>query len=129
MTVVRIGCLLVGLGTMFLGSSARAEGLRCGDHLASTGSSLYEVAATCGDPDAAEHFVETRVIERRVLVPCVVHGEQRLCERIVPETIDIQVDRWTYDFGSNRFIEFARFEQGVLVHVSNNGTYGRKDPS
>jgi len=90
---------------------------------------MYEVAATCGDPDATEHFIETRVIERRVLVPCIVHGEQRTCERIVPETIDIQVDRWTYDFGSNRFIEFARFEQGVLVHVSNNGTYGRKDPT
>ncbi len=129
MAATRFLAVLMGVAGLLASNAARAEGLRCGDHLASVGSSLYEVAATCGDPDATEHFIETRIIERRVLVPCWVHGEARTCERIVPETIEIQVDRWTYDFGSNRFIEFARFEQGTLVHVSNNGTYGHKDPT
>ena len=129
MAASRVLSVLVGIAGLFASSAARADGLRCGDHLASVGSSLYEVAATCGDPDATEHFTELRVIERRVLVPCIVHGESRMCERVIPEQIEIQVDRWTYDFGSNRFIEFARFEQGVLVHVNNNGTYGHKDPT
>ncbi|HEX3776013.1 MAG TPA: DUF2845 domain-containing protein [Polyangiaceae bacterium] len=125
MTQFRITGVLLGMALIGIALHARAEGLRCGDRLASTGSSRYEVAATCGDPDDAEHTIETRVIERHILVPC----GHRMCDAVVPETIEIEVDKWTYDFGSNRFIEFARFEQGVLVHVWNRGTYGHKDPT
>jgi hypothetical protein len=96
--------------------------------LASTGSTLYEVAATCGDPDDAQHTVETRIVRHTEFVPCGDGKARRLCEVVVEQTVSIDIDRWTYDFGSNRFIEFARFEQGVLVHVAD-GPYGHKDPT
>src|SRR5947209_3838737 len=115
----RITGLLLGIATALAGASSQAEGLRCGDKLASTGSSRYEVHATCGDPDDAQHSVETRVVERRVVVPCPVGSQRGLCEIVVADTIEVDVDRWSYDFGSNRFIEFVRFEQGVLVHVTD----------
>jgi Protein of unknown function (DUF2845) len=126
MTHWRFSGVLLGVAATLVGSPSRAEGLRCGDRLASTGSSLYEVHATCGDPDDAQHSVETRIVRRRVLVPC--GNERRLCEVVLEQTIEVAVDRWTYDFGSNRFIEFASFEQGVLVGVSDGG-YGHKDPT
>jgi hypothetical protein len=129
MTHWRVSGVFLGIAFAFASVPAHAEGLRCGDKLASTGSSLYEVRATCGEPDDAQHSVETRTIERRVLVPCPRASERRMCETVVLQTIEIAVDRWTYDFGSNRFIEFAHFEQGVLVTVTNSGTYGHKDPS
>ena len=117
---------LASAGTLLICGSAHAEGLRCGDKLASTGESLYEVRAKCGDPDDAQHSIETRTVPQNVLMPC---GEgAKLCEVVVLQTVQIAVDRWTYDFGNNRFIEFAHFEQGNLVHVST-GAYGQKDPT
>ena len=117
---------LMGIAALLLTASAHAEGLRCGDRLASTGASLYEVRAKCGDPDDAQHSIETRTIPQRVLAPCT-NGRVGMCETVAYRTIEIAVDRWTYDFGSNRFIEFARFEDGTLVHVSS-GPYGQKEP-
>ncbi len=117
---------LVSVMTLLLCGSSQAEGLRCGDKLASNGESLYEVRAKCGDPDDAQHSIETRTVPHKTLVPCA--NSAKLCEVVVLQTIQIAIDRWTYDFGNNRFIEFAHFEQGNLVRVST-GTYGQKDPT
>ena len=116
---------LLGVTALLLTASAHAEGLRCGEKLASTGASLYEVRAMCGDPDDAQHSIETRTVPQRVRVPCA--DGSGWCESVVYQTVQIAIDRWTYDFGSNRFIEFAAFEQGRLVHVTQ-GPYGQKDP-
>jgi hypothetical protein len=118
---------LLGVAALAVSASAQAEGLRCGDRLASKGESLYEVRAKCGEPDDAQHTVESRTVPKRVLAPCLNGGGQRVCEVTVYQTVHISIDRWTYDFGSNRFIEFARFEDGSLVHVSSGG-YGVKQP-
>jgi len=119
--------VLMGVTALLMSVPAHAEGLRCGDHLASFGASLYEVRAQCGDPDDAQHTIETRTVPQRVHVPCA-NGRGQWCEVVVLQTVQIAIDRWTYDFGSNRFIEFARFEQGNLVHVTT-GPYGQKDPT
>ena len=117
---------LLSVMTLLLCGSSQADGLRCGDKLASNGESLYEVRAKCGDPDDAQHSIETRTVPQKVLVPCA--NSAKLCETVVLQTTQIAIDRWTYDFGSNRFIELAHFEQGNLVRVST-GTYGQKDPT
>ncbi len=117
---------VIGISALLASAPAHAEGLRCGDRLASTGASLYEVRAKCGDPDDAQHSVESRTVPQRVLAPCA-NDRGQMCEVVVYRTVQIAIDRWTYDFGSNRFIELARFEDGNLVHVSN-GPYGQKDP-
>ena len=126
MTHLRWSGGLLSLVTFLLCGASQAEGLRCGDKLASTGESLYEVRAKCGDPDDAQHSVETRTVPQKVLVPCGTAA--KLCETVVLQTVQIAIDRWTYDFGNNRFIEFAHFEQGNLVRVST-GSYGQQDPS
>lgn len=129
MTHWRVSGVLLGIAAALAAIPSHAGGLRCGDKLASNGSSLYEVRSTCGEPDDAQHSIETRTVERRVPAPCPPGSERRFCETVVLETVEVAIDRWTYDFGSNRFIEFAHFEQGVLVTVTNSGTYGHKDPT
>jgi len=114
---------LWGVTALLVSASSHAEELRCGDRLASHGASLYEVRAKCGEPDDAQHSVETRTVQRRVLAPCATGT--RLCEVIENHSVLISIDRWTYDFGSNRFLAFALFEQGNLVRVIK-GPYGQK---
>ena len=117
---------MLAVSALLLSASSRAEGLRCGDKLATSGASLYEVRAKCGEPDDAQHSIVTRTLPQRSYVPCA-GAPQRTCEVVVYQTVQIAVDRWTYDFGNNRFIEFAIFEQGNLVQVTK-GPYGQKAP-
>ncbi|MEI9952695.1 MAG: DUF2845 domain-containing protein [Pseudomonadota bacterium] len=117
---------LWGMAAFLVAVSSQAEGLRCGEKLASNGASLYEVRAKCGEPDDAQHSVETRTVQRKVLAPCA--NGTRMCEVIENHSVLVSIDRWTYDFGSNRFLEFAHFEQGNLVRVSK-GPYGQKPPA
>jgi hypothetical protein len=116
----------MGIAALLVSASSQAEELRCGDRLASSGESLYEVRAKCGDPDDAQHSIETRTVPHKVLVPCA--NGVRTCESVVYQSVEIAIDRWTYDFGSNRLLEFAFFEQGNLVKVTT-GPYGQKPPA
>ena len=117
---------LWGVAALLLSASSQADGLRCGEKLASNGASLYEVRAKCGEPDDAQHSVETRTVHKKVLAPCA--NSARMCEVVESQTVLVSIDRLTYDFGSNRLLVFAFFEQGNLVRV-NNGPYGRKPPA
>ncbi|HYQ31336.1 MAG TPA: DUF2845 domain-containing protein [Polyangiaceae bacterium] len=117
---------LWGMAALLVSTSSQAEGLRCGEKLAANGASLYEVRSKCGEPDDAQHSIETRTVQRKVLAPCA--NGRGLCEVVENQSVLIAIDRWTYDFGSNRFLEFAVFEQGNLVHVSK-GPYGQKPPT
>ena len=117
---------LWGLAVLLVTASSQAEELRCGEKLASSGASLYEVRAKCGEPDDAQHSVETRTVQRRVLGPC--GNGTRTCEVIENQSVLVSIDRWTYDFGNNRFLQFALFEQGNLVRVLK-GPYGQKPPA
>jgi hypothetical protein len=117
---------LLAASAFLSSASSHAEGLRCGEKLASHGASLYEVRAKCGEPDDAQRSIETRTLPQRISVPCA-GNPARICEVVVYQSIQISIDRWTYDFGNNRFIEFAIFEQGNLVKVTK-GPYGQKPP-
>jgi uncharacterized protein DUF2845 len=117
---------LWGIAALLVSGASQAEGLRCGENLASNGASLYEVRAKCGEPDDTQHSVETRTVQRKVLVPCA--NGRHLWEVIENQSVLVAIDRWTYDFGSNRFLAFAHFEQGNLVRVIQ-GPYGQKPPA
>ena len=117
---------LWGMAALLVSAASHAEGLRCGEKLASNGASLYEVRAKCGEPADAQHSIETRTVQKKVLAPCA--NGTRMCEVIENQSVLVSIDRWTYDFGSNRFLEIALFEQGNLVRVSE-GPYGQKPPA
>ncbi len=110
---------------LVLSRDSRADSIRCGDQLASNGASLYEVKSICGDPDMATQRVEQRTIYQRAIGPCVAVQGRTVCGGTVQQVVDIVVDDWTFDFGSNRFITYVRFENGRLVQVTHGG-YGKK---
>jgi hypothetical protein len=116
-----------GAALLLTGAKAAAEGLRCGDRLISNGDTLYKVRALCGEPDAADRRIVTRTERRRVQGPCFrdARGQVR-CEQTSDVAIDVVVDEWTYDFGSERFIRYLTFENGRLVYVTTGG-YGYKN--
>jgi hypothetical protein len=114
-------------GLLFLATGqADADSMRCGNRLVSSGDSLYEVARTCGDPDAREHRVEYHTVRYRVPEACPSASREKRCYSVVEETIPLVIDEWTYDFGKYRFVQLVRFEQGALVAVASQG-YGHKD--
>jgi hypothetical protein len=123
------GCLFCGLLTL-AGGRADADNmrstLRCGDQVLSHGDWLYEVRTACGDPDWAQRRVEFQTVRYPVRTPCGNGSRERTCTTYVEETIPVNIDEWTYDFGRNRFVELVRFEQGQMVSVSTLG-YSHKN--
>jgi hypothetical protein len=125
-----VASVLVAGVLVLAGGHADADSMRCGNRLVSSGDSPYEVAQTCGDPDASEHRVEYHTVRYRVPAACPVGNGAPLpplggCHVIVEKTVPVVIDEWTYDFGKNRFVQRVRFEQGQLVKVSSAG-YGYK---
>ena len=50
------------------------------------------------------------------------------CRRTEERTVEVVIERWTYDFGSNRLVHYLRFEEDELVDVKVGG-YGDKPPA
>jgi hypothetical protein len=110
---VHVGIAMAALAAMLTGpgnpTSAHAGGLRCGNRVISQGEHIYEVRDKCGDPDDERQYLEWRTI--RVYEYGVV----------VERTVQVTIDEWIYDMGSNRFLRFVYFENGRLYHVRTGG--------
>lgn len=111
--------------TSLTAGELRADSIRCGGELASTGASLYEVRMSCGEPDAATHRVEQRTVVQRIPGPCVTQQGHTVCGSSVATVVEVVIDEWIYDFGSTQFIQFVNFENGQLTTVRSGG-YGKK---
>jgi len=116
------------IGAILLTASAvRADGLTCNGRIVSTGDTLYQVRSLCGEPDDAQHRIETRTVRHRVRVACTREREPNAqCDTTVERSTDVVIDDWTYDFGRQSFIRFLTFFDGRLVRVQTGG-YGTRD--
>jgi hypothetical protein len=97
---------------------AEAASLRCGSELASEGATKADVLMKCGEPamrDSREVKVKVKNTDRS--------GEDG-DETSESVTVTRVIDMWIYNFGPNRFMQIAEFENGVLVEVRSGG-YGR----
>jgi hypothetical protein len=118
--------VLLGFAALGLHAfEAHADGMYCGSRLISTGDTLYRVRSVCGEPDDAQQHVETRVERHRIRVPCVANGPRHgaQCEQVVDVTVNVIVDEWTYDQGSQRLIKYLTFFDGRLGRLQTGG-YG-----
>ncbi|BBA33994.1 uncharacterized protein sS8_2040 [Methylocaldum marinum] len=66
----------------------------------------------CGEPAFADSRIELRYVK--------LQGTGMEIGQYVP----VMIDEWTYDFGSNRFVQLLRFENSRLVGIESLG-YGR----
>jgi hypothetical protein len=81
---------------------------------------MTAVRKKCGDPAFTLQRTEKRKVKvkvRRWLSP--TEQEEASEER----EIEVLVDEWTYDFGSNRFVRHVAFEDARVVSVTT-GDYG-----
>jgi hypothetical protein len=106
------------LPLLVLALPAQAASLRCGSELASEGATKLDVLMKCGEPtlrDSREVKVKVKNTERS--------GESG-DETSESVTVTRVIDLWIYNFGPNRLMQIAEFENGVLVDVKSGG-YGR----
>ena len=123
----RVWVVLLVLTGLSVSSNARADSLSCNGRIVETGDSRYDVRSICGEPDDASQRVEYRTVSGRVAGPCSREGGKIRCSQTREQVVEVVIDEWIYDFGSNRFVEYLTFEQGRLLSV-RNGSYGHKAP-
>ena len=95
-----------------------AATLRCGSQIASDGASKSDVLMRCGEPAARDSHTEVDAEKTRQRDN--EKGTSTSREHVVYKTID----EWTYNFGPNRLLQVAVFENGKLIDV-RSGNYGR----
>lgn len=95
--------------------------LRCNGSIVSLGASRQQVLDACGAPDAREIRETARDQYVRQFYD---YKRQRW---ILPKLIvgPVQTERWTYDFGPNRFIRYLHFLDGQLTKIET-GDKGAK---
>ena len=113
--------LLVILILLWSGYASADRTFRCSGRIVSVGAYKQQVLEKCGRPDhvdtwetgresaVAEHFDYTK---ERYILPRLFIGP-------------LQMERWTYDLGSNRFTRYLLLRNGELINIET-GDKGRK---
>lgn len=120
---MRISLAIIGLAlAMTCPVSASADsGFRCkSGRLVSVGDRMGDVHNRCGDPDATSTRVEKRKVKHKYTR--WVGGVQESV--IEEEEVEVPLDEWTYDLGSNAFVRYVLFENGRVIDVATGG-YGK----
>lgn len=106
--------VLAPLSTLLV--PATAEAMYCGQRLVKNGDTRHRVRALCGEP--------ADIIERVELhsVAAFLRGTDGTPVRI-ERMVEVQIDEWTYDLGSQRLLRVFVFENGRLVSMTTRG-YG-----
>jgi hypothetical protein len=117
------GFLCLGLLAAGPGLARADGGFRCpSGRLVSTGDHMNDVRKKCGDPDDVIQRTERRKIKVKVRHWISATEQEETTEE---REIEVLVDEWTYDFGSDRFVRFVDFEDARVVGVTT-GSYGRR---
>ena len=101
--------LLVFLSSLLFSSGIFA--LRCGNSLVNIGDYKYDVYEKCGAPESID--THTEVIGNTFYFP------RRTID--LEQYKEVHVEIWIYNFGSLRFKQYLRFENGVLVEIKTLG--------
>lgn len=117
-------CIL--LLSLFFTDSSFA--LRCGRFIISPGEYKNEVYNKCGEPDSVESHVERRGSQNSTVFRqnnnnegiyypnnSFSYGQTNYAET------DVIVEEWIYNFGSSRFQQYLRFENGKLLQIQDLG--------
>jgi hypothetical protein len=107
--LVVIGCFVAAPG------AARADdGFRCGSRVVSKGDSIAMVRKRCGEPTDIQRRTELR----RVVREFGAYGNGTFGGGKHEDTVEVQIQVWTYDPGAHRLMRYATFIDGVLDSTS-----------
>ncbi len=108
------------LSLLWVGIGAADSSLRCDGRIISLGALKKQVESVCGTPDDVETWQEAQgsavsqrydYVKERYRAPKLIIGP-------------IQMERWTYDMGSNKLIRHLLFMNGELIKIET-GERGR----
>jgi hypothetical protein len=105
---------IAALGLLLAPSLLLAESIRCGSQLILKGSTSADLLEYCGQPAQVTKNGTTHGLLGNTYRGSGVIGEA---------TGDIEVETWTYNFGSNQLMQRIRLENGVVVQIDSLG-YG-----
>lgn len=112
--MMRSRLLIALLCSFFLWLDLPALAFRCGTDLVREGDSQEEVLRKCGEPTEVESWHERW--------PTGYTGYQRYSGSPPPHYDYpgnlVEVELWTYNLGSTKFIRYLRFQDGVLVRIT-----------
>jgi hypothetical protein len=104
--------------------------LRCGNLLVDLNDYSQVVRNKCGEPESINSHMERRAVSNAAGLAqyygngfssfpnaSINYGQQQYIE------VDVLVEEWLYNFGSNRFQQLLRFENGKLTEIRELG-YG-----
>jgi len=89
-------------------AGVHADTMRCGNRLVTTGDSSGKVLRLCGEPT---HRDAVRIEKKKV--------ERTTAEGSVSETVEVAVERWSYDQGHGRLLKILEFRDGVLTTIED----------
>jgi hypothetical protein len=95
------------------GDASANRTLRCGGQLVAVGDTRSEVLDRCDEPN----WIERWQVDQDTWVSKYFNYETERYK--APELIrgPIQMERWTYDFGSNRLRHYLLFERDELIRI------------
>ena len=126
---------------LLLAYSTSASAIRCNSRLAEIGDPSYKFYKLCGEPDLLEKRVVYYTKNTTINTSNYhFHDSQNLSDDNIKkhslkslgietshtEEQAIEIEEWTYDFGSNRFIQKVTFVNGIAVDITSLG-YGFAD--
>jgi hypothetical protein len=119
--------------TLCLLFSAPLYALRCGHSLVQPGDYKEDVVDRCGEPDSVESHYERRGNVNRADVGQLNFNNRQQSPnnsfnfgQSNYSEIEVLVEDWYYDFGSERLRKRLRFENGRLTQIENLGRRRRR---
>ena len=113
-------CVLL-LTAVLLNGTAHA--FQCDGKLVSKRNTKFEVLRKCGEPDYIDSWEEERAVQGYGRFEMPRSGGIPETQVPIVSVIHVQVEKWIYNFGPNRFMQVLRFENGKLVDIAT-GDYG-----
>jgi hypothetical protein len=101
--------LLLTVLLIYAGSASGISTMRCGNNLVELWDDKYTVLEICGEPESISY--------RTKIVGSILHHPRRTLD--IQQYEEVQVEEWIYNFGRNRIKRLLRFENGVLVEISD----------
>lgn len=105
--------LSIMMAAALAAGAASADHVNCPSGTVDPGESKVDLLGKCGEPVLREERLEER--STFVLDPAQKVSEERRVRTVV--------ERWTYDFGPRRFLQFVTLVSGKVVSVKT-GDYG-----
>lgn len=94
----------------------------CGNYIISRGARQAEVRRKCGSPSNIERW-QKESIKRDFYKEIPIQSEEEFSQAPLFLREMIIVEEWEYNFGTNRFLYYLRFENGKLIRITV-GDYG-----